>query len=404
MGLGVSVLLAVAGDVGAVANPGAAEQGPSPVGAAVPFCGPGSSCQQVWSSPYGRVAGVGLAGWGVVAYAALAAGGAAWLRRAEGAAPALQAGVVALAWAVAGFSAYLIALQWGVLRTFCPWCVVADTAGIAGALAFTVAARHGAALRAGATPGQGLRMRPGPGARGPRSRMEPAGRRDRWQGAAVPAGAGLVLAAVLAFAHWAGAGGWSALAERDRLAAGPGSFSIPNTLGELEAMMAAGPADAPVRLDIYSDFQCPYCARAAEQVVVPLLATDVAEGRMRLVFHNFAILGAESQWAARAAVCAAVQGSFWPYHDRLFAEQRGENVGTYRLERLVALAQEEGLDAEAFRRCLNARATAQLVEASYEQGRSLGVRATPTFLVNGRRVEGLVPLEYLRQAAYAASP
>ena len=393
-GLVVSGYLAWAGAAAGVAGGPPADGGAAPgAGAAAGgwWCGPGSACQALWLSPYGRLAGLGLPVWGLVAFALLAGGGLWWASRPD---VGLRAPVVALSWAAAGFAAYLIWLQLAALEATCPWCMVADGASLLAAVAFT-----GAAL---------LQRRPaaaGPaaGAAGRRAASSPAaaGRRH-WAAGPIlaPALAGVLAAAVVARAHWVTA----ASAAGGPLPGLPGSSAqaprLPQRLEQLEPLMAAGSPQAPARVDVYADFQCPYCAMAATEVIRPLLEHDVAQGRMRLVFHNFAFLGAESRWAAEAAVCAAAQERFWPFHDRLFAEQRGENVGTYRPERLVAMAREEGLDAEAFAACLQRRAARGLVEASYEAARRRGVRATPTFLVNGRLVEGLVPVQTIRRLAY----
>ena len=405
VGLVVSAYLAWVGGGGsgaAVWAPGAASAGSAAT--QVPFCGPGSACEAVWTSPYGHMAGLSLPGWGAAGFAALVVGGLAWARAGEGT-RRVGSGVVALSWAVAGFAAYLVVLQAAVLQALCPWCLVADASGLLAAAAYTLGAR---AEAPGGTsrPGTSPRQQADPGSRG-RARLS----RQGVTGGARPAGSlalpalvGLVLAAAMGVTHWVGAGAAPPARDGSRVSPGGTASRLPGRLEQLEAFMSAGPVGAPARVDVYADFQCPYCARAATEVLQPLLAEDVAQGRMRIVFHNFAFLGAESRWAAEAAVCAAVQGRFWPFHDRLFAEQRGENVGAFRPERLVAMAREEGLEVEAFQSCLEQRAARQLVEASYEEGRSRGVRATPTFFVNGRLVEGLVPVEEIRRLAYGSKP
>jgi protein-disulfide isomerase len=95
--------------------------------------------------------------------------------------------------------------------------------------------------------------------------------------------------------------------------------------------------------------------------------------------------------AAEAARCAAAGGRFWPYHDRLFAEQP-----RFAEDRLIAYAVDVGLDADTFGRCLTERRFARDVEADLAQARALGLRGTPAFLINGRVVMGAQPLETFR--------
>jgi protein-disulfide isomerase len=95
--------------------------------------------------------------------------------------------------------------------------------------------------------------------------------------------------------------------------------------------------------------------------------------------------------AAEAARCAAAEGRYWPYHDRLFAEQP-----RFAEDRLITYGVELGLDRERFGRCVTERRFAREVEADVAQARALGVRSTPTFLINGRTLVGAHPVEAFR--------
>jgi len=95
--------------------------------------------------------------------------------------------------------------------------------------------------------------------------------------------------------------------------------------------------------------------------------------------------------AAEAARCAAAESRYWPYHDRLFADQ-----GRFAEDQLIAYAVELGLDRDAFTRCLTERRFARAVEADVVQGRALGIRSTPTFLINGRTLVGAHPVTTFR--------
>ena len=113
---------------------------------------------------------------------------------------------------------------------------------------------------------------------------------------------------------------------------------------------------------------------------------------MRLVVKDFPLPShRQARQAAEAARCAAAEGRYWPYHDRLFADQR-----RFAEDQLIGYAVELGLDRGEFTRCLTERRFARDVEADVVQARALGVRSTPTFLINGKALVGAHPVETLR--------
>ena len=118
------------------------------------------------------------------------------------------------------------------------------------------------------------------------------------------------------------------------------------------------------------------------------------EGRVRLVFKDLPLPSHPlARPAHEAARCAAALGRFWPYHDRLFAAQPA-----FERDDLIRYAVEVGLDRTAFTRCVDERRFASVVEADVAQARSLGVRSTPTFFINGRPLVGAHPVENFRTA------
>ncbi len=154
---------------------------------------------------------------------------------------------------------------------------------------------------------------------------------------------------------------------------------------------ALGPADAPVQIQIFSDFQCPFCNQFAQTVEKQIIEAYGDSGQVRVDYLHYLIIdrnvgGNESQQAAEASECAGQQGQFWNYHEILFTNQRGEGQGAFADKRLVAMAEAIGLDMTAFNTCFNSSATAGLVSADEALATSLGVRGTPTIFVNGARV------------------
>jgi protein-disulfide isomerase len=166
-----------------------------------------------------------------------------------------------------------------------------------------------------------------------------------------------------------------------------------------------GDPAAPVTIDEWADFQCPACRAFTVGPGRQLDATYLTDGTAKLVWHNLAFLGQESIWAAEAADCADEQGRFWDYHDKLYAEQAGENRGAFSKDNLKRFAADLALDQSAFAACLESDRYAAQVKAETDAGRQQGVRSTPTLFVNGQQIEGVPRFEQLGQviAARAAA-
>ncbi|HMK73537.1 MAG TPA: thioredoxin domain-containing protein [Myxococcaceae bacterium] len=152
---------------------------------------------------------------------------------------------------------------------------------------------------------------------------------------------------------------------------------------------AFGPAYPKVTIVEWSDFQCPYCSRAVPTVekLRELYGKDV-----RLVFRNLPLpMHANARVAAQAAMAAHAQGKFWPMHDKLFANQSA--LDRPSLERT---AEAIGLDMKRFRTDFDSAAVDARIEADVAAASAAGVRATPSFFVNGRLFEGAPSLDQFR--------
>jgi protein-disulfide isomerase len=159
-----------------------------------------------------------------------------------------------------------------------------------------------------------------------------------------------------------------------------------------------GDNKATVTVIEYSDFQCPFCKRFHEQVLPLILNDYVKTGKVKFAYKHFAFLGDESRWAAQAAECAADQNRFWDMHELLFSRQVGENVGAFTKDNLINLAKEIKLDSKAFETCLNQDKTLERVQADSAEGNKIGVRGTPSFLINGKLLVGAQPFEAFKNA------
>ncbi|MCL4239768.1 MAG: DsbA family protein [Dehalococcoidia bacterium] len=157
---------------------------------------------------------------------------------------------------------------------------------------------------------------------------------------------------------------------------------------------AIGKPDARITLTVFEDFQCPFCLRFTLLSEPVIIEEYVLTGKVRFEFKHFPILGDESGAAAIAATCAAEQGEFWAFHKRLFLVQldAGQltaeklNVGRFSVANLQRYASEGGIEPGAFDACLTSRAAADKVTAQLREAAALGLRGTPSFLINGEPV------------------
>ncbi len=155
-----------------------------------------------------------------------------------------------------------------------------------------------------------------------------------------------------------------------------------------------GDADAPVVMIEYGDFRCTFCGKFAREVEPQLEKKYVESGTLRMEWRDFPYLGRESVDAALAARAAQEQGRFWEYHDLLYENQSGG----FSEEKLVELAREAGLDVERFEGDLASDRFERAVAEDFQKGQEMGISGTPTFVINGRVVAGLQPVEMFEEA------
>jgi len=152
-----------------------------------------------------------------------------------------------------------------------------------------------------------------------------------------------------------------------------------------------GDPNAPVTLIEFSDFQCPYCGRHMVETVPQLDDTFVNASTLRVGYFPVAFLGEQSLWAAEAAECAADQDAFWEYHNFLFNRLAVEGKRDFSRENLKLFAAELGLEQAAFAKCMDTEQYAQRILSDTSFAQQIGVRSTPTFLINGYAVIGAQP-------------
>jgi protein-disulfide isomerase len=155
---------------------------------------------------------------------------------------------------------------------------------------------------------------------------------------------------------------------------------------------AHGPADAPVTLVEYGDYQCPHCGAA--HPVVKALERHFSR-RLRFVFRNFPLTEAHprAEPAAEAAEAAATVGKFWEMHDAIFEHQ--EALGDRDLVRYGTAL---GVDPEVISTALADHAFAPRIKEDFMSGVRSGVNGTPSFFINGEKYAGAYDLESMREA------
>jgi len=170
---------------------------------------------------------------------------------------------------------------------------------------------------------------------------------------------------------------------------------------ELQAAIAQGggvsfgPANAKVQIVEFSDFQCPYCSRAA--TVVHQIKEKYGD-RVRFTFRQFPLpMHPNAHAAAEAALAANTQGKFWEFHDRLFKNQN-------QLDRagLEEHAKQTGLNLAAFKKSLDDHKFAPAVDTDVKLGEQVQVQGTPSMFINGARVQNPASFEAVGEMIEAA--
>lgn len=152
-----------------------------------------------------------------------------------------------------------------------------------------------------------------------------------------------------------------------------------------------GPADAPVTIVEFSDFECPYCR--AMLGTIKNVQENYGE-QVRLVYRQFPLnsIHPNAQRAAEASLCANEQGKFWEMHDLMFGDQSGLSV-----EALTQKAASLALDGTTFETCLSSNKYAEHVKQDVMDGTVVGVTGTPAVFINGRPLVGNVPYDDVAQ-------
>ena len=148
-----------------------------------------------------------------------------------------------------------------------------------------------------------------------------------------------------------------------------------------------GSGDAPVEITEYLDFECPVCASFAVIQMPTIKEQLINTGKVRWRYRDFPLPNHRySRFSAHAAQCAGAQGRFFEMHDQLFYNHSWAQTGKDPSRLFRNLAQTVGLNLDAYDACMEEGRYAQRIEFSRQEGDQLVVDGTPTFFVNGKKL------------------
>ncbi|HSB03153.1 MAG TPA: DsbA family protein [Anaerolineales bacterium] len=174
-----------------------------------------------------------------------------------------------------------------------------------------------------------------------------------------------------------------------------------------------GDPNAPITIEEFSDFQCPYCEKFHQETEPLLRQYYIDTGKVHFIYRsmgnfvsgNVGGSNSESQDAALAVYCAGDQNKFWEMHAYLFGNVTGENAGSFTSQRLKSIAEKAGLNTDQFNSCYDSGKFKDRVQQDAKDGQAAGINSTPSFLitytVNGEKktksIVGAQPFNVFQQ-------
>lgn len=177
-------------------------------------------------------------------------------------------------------------------------------------------------------------------------------------------------------------------------AAATSKWGFPKILSDpvqipVQGAPSTGPANAPLTIVEFSDFQCPYCAAAVPQLRAIMKAYPT---QIKLIFKEYPLEEhPQADLAATAAVAAQKQGKFWPMYDILFA-----HPDDLSRKAILGYAKEIGLNVDKLERDMDTTEVRETVERDVQDGNKAEVPGTPTIFINGQRYNGAITFEALK--------
>ncbi|MBI3589558.1 MAG: thioredoxin domain-containing protein [Candidatus Liptonbacteria bacterium] len=166
-----------------------------------------------------------------------------------------------------------------------------------------------------------------------------------------------------------------------------------------------GDPKAPLTLIEYGDYQCPWCGKMYHESEQPLREEYIKTSKVKMVYRNFAFLGPESSAAAEAAECSKDQKQFWAFHDALYSAEISEtknggieNSGNLTRDLFLKIATDLKLDLPSFTNCVDSKKYANKVEQDNSDGRTAGVKGTPSVFLNDQQIGGFLPFPEIKSS------
>jgi protein-disulfide isomerase len=167
------------------------------------------------------------------------------------------------------------------------------------------------------------------------------------------------------------------------------TLAPPRAKVDTQNAQVLGPANAPITLVEFADYECPYCQKVAADV--RKLVADLGD-KISFTYKDFPLsMHARAEKAAEATRCASKQGKYWEFHDELFRSKELD------VDQLKAQARALKLDSADFDKCLDSGEESNVVERDRNEGTRLGISGTPAFFINGHFMSGALDYAALRQ-------
>lgn len=161
---------------------------------------------------------------------------------------------------------------------------------------------------------------------------------------------------------------------------------IEETKIEVGTLPALGNPQASVKIIEFADFLCPYCALTVAELY-PKLENLINQGKVAIYFKDF-VVHPEALIIHNAARCVNEENKFWEFNKMVFKEFLDKKE-TYKKEVLIELAKSLGVNVGNFEKCLDEGRYLKEIQKDFEEAIRLDIKGTPTFFINGKKIEGL---------------
>lgn len=186
-----------------------------------------------------------------------------------------------------------------------------------------------------------------------------------------------------------------------------GDYIVPESNPRpMQLANAAGDPDAPVKMEIFSDFGCSHCGSFAQTTGEMIMEEYVATGKVYMVYHSVGSMMGHptSLTTIEAAYCAGEQNKFWQYHDILFVNQATlfANINQNLDKTFVAYAESLDMDTDSFEACIKDNRYNNQIQEDLVAARTAEITSTPSFMINGTLIVGNKPYNEFQVAIESA--